>query len=210
MGKKKGFTLIEMLLVILIIGILISLFFPHFSLFQERAKRTQVKNNMQVVQKALMAWASDHKGEFPSPEIVGEVLDPEGPLAYYFPGGDPIIEDKIGNLPVNPYTGLNYNREYEDLFYGGDYVFKNYGDNAKVWAGDTTSPYLKWADMEVISGQIAIGVYFDTITYTVSQYGIAGWGRCFLDSLNYPIYEISPLVKDPFDKKYWRFYILHN
>ncbi|MCM8798711.1 MAG: PDZ domain-containing protein, partial [Candidatus Omnitrophica bacterium] len=92
-----------------------------------------------------------------------------------------IIEDKIGNLPVNPYTGLNYNREYEDLFYGGDYVFKNYGDNAKVWAGDTTSPYLKWADMEVISGQIAIGVYFDTITYTVSQYGIAGWGRCFLD-----------------------------
>jgi hypothetical protein len=44
----------------------------------------------------------------------------------------------------------------------------------------------------------------------VTKYGIAGWGRCFLDSLNYPLYEVSPLVKEPFDKKYWKFYILHN
>ncbi|MCS7250001.1 MAG: prepilin-type N-terminal cleavage/methylation domain-containing protein [candidate division WOR-3 bacterium] len=206
---RKGFTLIEILIVILIIGILIALFLPHFSLFQERAKRTKVKSNMETIQKALIAWAQDHYGEFPMPEIVGEVLDPEGPLAYYFPGGE-IEEDKIGEFPINPYTGLPYNSEYEDLFYGGKYVFKNYGENAKIWAGDTLCPYLKWADSIVLSGQIAVGVYFDTITYTVTQYGIAGWGECFAESLNYPIYEISPLVKDPLDKKYWKFYVLHN
>jgi prepilin-type N-terminal cleavage/methylation domain-containing protein len=206
---KKGFTLLEMLIVLLIIGLLIAFLLPNFSLFQERAKRTKIKKNMQVLQEALMAWATDHFGEFPPPEVVGEVLDPEGPLAYYFPGGEPTEEEKLGNFPINPYTGLVYNSEYEDLFYG-TYIFKAPDENAKVWAGDSNCPYLKWAESTAFSGQIVCGIYRDTTTRMVTKYGIAGWGRCFLDSLNYPLYEVSPLVKEPFDKKYWKFYILHN
>ena len=60
--NKKGFTLIELLVVILIIGILLALIIPNFVLFQERARRTSVKNNMHVVQTCMEAYATDHQG----------------------------------------------------------------------------------------------------------------------------------------------------
>jgi len=108
-----------------------------------KGKGNKIKKNMGVFQEALMAWATDYFGEFLSPKVVGEVLDPEGPLAYYFPGGKPVEEEKLGSLPVNPYTGFIYNSEYEELFYGGFSTFKAPDEKAKVWAGDSNYSFDK-------------------------------------------------------------------
>ncbi|MCX7837697.1 MAG: prepilin-type N-terminal cleavage/methylation domain-containing protein [candidate division WOR-3 bacterium] len=213
MLNKKGFTLIELLVVILIIGILLALIIPNFALFQERARRTSVKNNMHVIQTALEAWATDHMGQYPHEDVVGDVLEPEGPLARYFPGGDPLIEEKYGNFPTNPYTGMAYNGgDFEDLFYGGDFVFEEPGLNAITWGGSEVQecPYLDWANAVEVSGAIAIGVYYDPATEIPQEYGIAGWGRLNEVGENYPMYDVAPGAEDPFDEASWKFFVLHN
>src|SRR5512137_2542387 len=108
--NKKGFTLIELLVVILIIGILLALIIPNFVLFQERARRTSVKNNMHIVQTALEAYAVDHNGMYPSGDVSWEEEDDAG-FCLWLPGGDPIGIDQTpvcGKFPVNPYTGVRY------------------------------------------------------------------------------------------------------
>ena len=65
MVRNRAFTLVELLVVILIIGILIVLLVPNFTLLVERARRSAVKDNMHVVRSALEAYATDHQGVYP-------------------------------------------------------------------------------------------------------------------------------------------------
>ena len=63
--NKKGFTLVEMLVVIAIIGILMALLFPVFTTVLKKAKRTKAKTEISQVEQAWKAFLMDYK-EFPS------------------------------------------------------------------------------------------------------------------------------------------------
>ena len=200
--NKKGFTLIELLVVILIIGILLALIIPNFVLFQERARRTSVKNNMHVVQTSLEAYAVDHSGNYPTDDISWDLGDEEG-MAAYFPGGDPIGEggDAIaGQLPVNPYSGQRYNYDNEDLTYNMDDLLDEQGMAAQVSTEDDNCP---WVDYELddIQGAVDVQSFTPNGALAPQEYGIVGWGR-----------DVSEVMfdRDPVDPSIFIFFVLHN
>ena len=62
---EKGFTLIELMVVIVIIGILIGVALPNFMGAQDKAKISSVKANMHAIQLGVEQYAGDNYGNYP-------------------------------------------------------------------------------------------------------------------------------------------------
>lgn len=170
--RADGFTLIEMLLVLVIIGLLLALLAPNFVLISERARRTAVRNNMRVVQTALEAYAADNQGRLPGPWVSWRDGDSNG-IAPWMPGGDPVAESarpRPGRMPLNPYTGLRYNSvdTIIDLDYQTFYARLAPGQAAHFHGFDSCCPYFAFRRCPDWQGGIGIAtcISFD-----------AGFGR---------------------------------
>jgi len=64
-GRRRGFTLIEMLVVIAIIGVLAGILLPALLGVRERGKTTYCKNNLRNLAAALRKYCTLYQGYFP-------------------------------------------------------------------------------------------------------------------------------------------------
>jgi type II secretion system protein G len=126
--SRKGFSLIELMIVVVIIGILVAIAVPNFISMQNRAKEGSVKANMHSFQLAMEDYAVQNDGTYATATEKADVK-------ALFPGG---------TWPKNPFTGSAY--ADADVGFGADpaasgdmaanpatttsYTIKGYGKSA--------------------------------------------------------------------------------
>ncbi len=79
---EAGFTLIELMIVILVILILAAILVPQFGLAQERAKKAKCVSNQRNIETAVAMWSTDN----PNTNYTGGVLNASIPSAATLSG----------------------------------------------------------------------------------------------------------------------------
>lgn len=90
---KKGFTLIELMIGVMIIGILAAISIPNFISLVSRAREASTKKNMHLLQTATEDFAAVSDGRYP--DTAADVSDDGHTLAQHIPGQV---------YPENPFT----------------------------------------------------------------------------------------------------------
>ena len=64
--SRTGFTLVEILIVVSIMGIIAAIVFPKFQGSSEEARAVNAAAELSTARKQLVIWQLDHGGEFPT------------------------------------------------------------------------------------------------------------------------------------------------
>ena len=72
MKKSKGFTLIELMIVVAIIGILSAIAIPKFADLIRRSNEGSTKGNLGAVRSAVSIYYGEQEGQFPVPSADGD------------------------------------------------------------------------------------------------------------------------------------------
>lgn len=121
--KRSGFTLVELLVVISVLGILITFILPKLGLIEKRGRDTQRKSDLNQTRVALENYAGANNEVYPiyTPNTVLSTVCSAKLTAY------------LSKCPTDPIGGTNYNYAYSSDASGTKYVLWTLLESGGYW-----------------------------------------------------------------------------
>jgi type II secretion system protein G len=147
--KKKGFTLVELMIVIVIIGILAAIAIPKFADMVDKSKEGATKGQLTSLRSALNIYYSDNEGKYINVKEQTTTVSSTTVLQNY------LVPKYIASIPVAklPRKNNNHNCTPESsIVYAVDFPtanVKDSGDNTGGWAYDGKETNSSWGDIRV-------------------------------------------------------------
>jgi len=130
-GRKAAFTLIELMIVVLILGLLATMVMPKILNRPEQARRMKTKIDIRNIESAIALFKTD-TGDYPttSQGLAALVVDP-GIRGY---NKDAYLEKVPSDSWGNPYIYIcpGQHRDYDLMSFGKDGEQGGSGDNADI------------------------------------------------------------------------------
>src|SRR5215475_6955444 len=94
-GRRRGFSLVEMLIVVVILAVLAAVIIPHVTDVSDDAKTSTLKHNLYTLRAQIGMYTVTHNGRFPTiqnqtlPQLTSSTnsLGQIGPAGTDFPYG---------------------------------------------------------------------------------------------------------------------------
>jgi type IV pilus assembly protein PilA len=176
---ERGFTLIELMIVVAIIGILAAIAIPNFIKFQARSKQSEAKANLKAIFTAQKAFFQE-KDRFSS--LTGEVgFSPERNNRYaYFLAATGPTEDRTSSVitRATTYTGIAV-----DTFKYGSNFSQTYAATACGTAAGVTAPPTP-VFVATAQGNIDADATMDQWSISSNSRVFTAGGNCTADTNN--------------------------
>lgn len=116
-NNQKGFTLIELMIVVGIIGILVAIAAPNFARYQSKARQSEAKIALSAVYAGEKSFYSEYSAFITSGDAIG--YTPEGNKRFYTVGFSGAFTTSVtgysGGLAGNPsFARVNYPAGWSD------------------------------------------------------------------------------------------------
>ena len=101
--KKRGFSVVELLIVVAILGILAAIVVPQFQSQSTRARKAVAKDNLRILRAAIELYTAQHSGIPPGYKDDDPQTPPTSAIFY-----DQLVVNGtyMAKIPKNPFNNL--------------------------------------------------------------------------------------------------------
>jgi general secretion pathway protein G len=137
-SSKKGFTLVEILIVVIILGILAAIVIPQFTQASTEARISNLRTNLQTIRSQLLLYKTQHTENYPDATFVAQMTKytSASGTTSTTPSSSYPYGPYLQTIPVNPFSGSSVVR----IVTGASTTFSATAD-AGWWFNSTTGEF---------------------------------------------------------------------